>query len=355
MNCIIHFINYLNRYNSAVKLFEKTKYSFHGHSFSVRLVKDGPYRPETHHLVETSKTSGINYPQRDKKEKNDPDILTYKPVYYSNSTTPPIGNLTIKFDGDIKIQDFEFIGNPVVEHWSTKEVGCDERLQECYLKCKALPGIWESPTRTCLIKHYITKICLRVKPDNRSSDSYLLDVDSPMYKSPYRNSILQDSGSCNFGTNEKIQYQILLKPPSTVPMEIHLYSDPYIYVDDLTEGCSSSYYEYNNCFGDNSYKNWNAGLILFIIGNVLMYVLPFMLYFATTYEIKPKVRKAKKTYKRVPTKPALSSAFEDDPKAPAVGLVYTIDQDALNTMGVQLNQSSMMGRSINLSSGSFHM
>lgn len=196
---------------------------------------------------------------------------------------------------------------------------------------------------------------MRVKPDNRSSDSYSLDDKSPMYKSPNGNSILEESGSCNYGTNETIQYQILLNPPETVPMEIHLYSDPYIYVDDLTEGCSSSNDKYINCFGDNSYKNWNAGLVLFIIGNVLMYILPFMLYFATTYEPKPRIKKVKKTYKRVPIKPSLASAFEDDPKAPAVGLVYTIDQDALNTMGVQLNQSSMMGRSINLSSGSFHM
>lgn len=343
------------RYNDAVKKFEKTKGSFRGRNFEAYLQPEGEFRPPKHQLLETSRADGINYPQRDRKEENDPDILTYRPVYYSNITTPPIGNLTIKFDGDIEIPDFELKGNPIVEHWSIHEVGCAERLQECFLKCKALPGIWESPTRTCLIKHYITKICLRVKPDNRTSNGFVLDTNTPMYKSPNKNSVLEQSGSCNYGTDEKIQYKILLTPPSKVPMEIHLYSDPYIYVDDLTEGCSSSYYEYNNCFGDNSYKNWNAGLVLFIVGNVLMYIFPFTLYFITTYEPKPKIKKVKKTYKRVPTKPALSSAFEDDPKAQAVGLVYNIDTDALNTMGVQVNQSQYMGRSINLSSGSFHM
>lgn len=144
-------------------------------------------------------------------------------------------------------------------------------------RCKDVyNGNWDGSK--CKAVLHLTEVCIRVKINENDKK---LELDLPPYiyfifRTHVKTHKDEDLGGCryNFGTYSPIFYDASARYKKTLRIIVRYTDDPYIYCDDITEGCTGiSLSENDKCFGMTFGTETTVGASFVTAGLVLLSVI----------------------------------------------------------------------------------
>lgn len=109
--------------------------------------------------------------------------------------------------------------------------------------------------------------------------NYYLNI---IYRSYRITNGYENKGGCRYnnGNYDVVYRKSSIKPIDKVTVIVRRYDDPFIFCDDITEGCTGNNDMNNQCFGKNEKTKYYVGLGLTIAGGILFILIPLILYCA---------------------------------------------------------------------------